>query len=563
MRRNWLLGCLFLVDLVSCRCNDPSPAFPLPSYKGSSAFFEVFASIEDALHDEVSQDRYYNSSFSIEVTSSQETLWSFFHTALNRNESRPGAKVVQGDSVFRIASVSKTFTILAILQQHAAGNLSLDSSILDYVPELNEDQKGTLPWKDITIRSLGSQLSGLPRDFAQADFQNGPGDPTRFGLPPLDTGNESVQYEFPFKRKDLLENVKSRSPLFAPNQKSSYSNIAFELLGLVLENVTGLSFDEYLDCSIFRPLELNSTSLLKPDDDVAVIPLGPQYWDVDAGIQNPTGGIYSSSSDLSRYLRHILTHYNGLTPTTNWINPASFAEGVNSFIGMPWEMFRTTRILSTTSRPTTFVTKSGGVPGYFSIIILAPEYDLGISILVAGSPLLLGRALEIVATPLVRAAESLAFDGLRERYAGTYTPFSSKLNSTLTLAVSPGVGLYVSQFISNGTDVLSALFNIIEPGGGQVRLLPTLLFADETAQDGEQWRALKITQPSDEERSNVWDDFCIPNWDIASYAGRPLNEIIFWGGDEDKAIEVELPAFRIKLAKIKSGGNHDTFTIQT
>jgi CubicO group peptidase (beta-lactamase class C family) len=66
---------------------------------------------------------------------------------------------VNGDSVFRMASVTKAFTTLAIIQQHIAGNLSLDDPINQYL-----DLQGDIPWKDITLRTAASQLSGIPRE---------------------------------------------------------------------------------------------------------------------------------------------------------------------------------------------------------------------------------------------------------------------------------------------------------------------------------------------------------------------------------------------------------------
>jgi CubicO group peptidase (beta-lactamase class C family) len=65
---------------------------------------------------------------------------------------------VDGDSQYRIASITKVFTTLGLLYQHAAGNLSLDDAVDKYIPELKESDKGELPWKDITLRMLASQL---------------------------------------------------------------------------------------------------------------------------------------------------------------------------------------------------------------------------------------------------------------------------------------------------------------------------------------------------------------------------------------------------------------------
>lgn len=56
------------------------------------------------------------------------------------------------------------------------------------------------------------------------------------------------------------------------------------------------------------------------------------------------------------------------------------------------------------------------------------------------------------------------------------------------------------------------------------------------------------------EKKRVWDEFCHTDWDVASYAQVPLNEVVFWEGEDGETAEVELPAFRITLAKKEDGG---------
>jgi CubicO group peptidase (beta-lactamase class C family) len=92
------------------------------------------------------------------VTSGDETLWTKYHTAQQRKEQRPGVARVDGDSQYRVASVTKAFTALGLLYQHAAGNLNLDDSVDEYISELRASDSGAIRWKDITIRSLASQL---------------------------------------------------------------------------------------------------------------------------------------------------------------------------------------------------------------------------------------------------------------------------------------------------------------------------------------------------------------------------------------------------------------------
>ena len=295
---------------------------------------------------------------------------------------------------------------------------------------------------------------------------------------------------------------------------------------------------------------MSKSTLSLPPDDAGVIPLEPQYWDVDEGIQAPTGAIYASSSDLSKYLRYILQHFNAITHAINWINPVSPSTGLNSFYGMPWEIFQTDRILKDSQRTVRFITKSGGLPGYTSIIMTLPEYDLGITILLAGKPAFFSTIRETVTVALVRAAEELAIRQLKKHYAGTYISADSSLNSTMTL-VADARGLVIKEWISNSTDILkSGFIRMVAPEHWYAQLVPTLLYRNEQEQKGEEWRML-ITAERGESVGEVWDDFCITDMDSPLYANVPLNEAIFWDGKEGDGIKkLELAAFRSNLTKI-------------
>jgi hypothetical protein len=341
----------------------------------------------------------------------------------------------------------------------------------------------------------------------------------------------------------------SKRPLFAPNMKSTYSNIAFELLGLVLERITDKTYEQYINDAIFKPLGMSESTLSLPPDNAGVIPLHPQAWNLDLGIQSPTGGIYSSTTDLSKYLRYILSHYNAIATGVNWINPVSPSEGLNSFYGMPWEILQTDRILEDSRRTVRFISKSGGLPGYTSVIATVPEFDLGITILVAGKPDIFPKLLDAVGAPLIRAAEEVAIRQLQERYAGTYTSTNHTLNSTITL-IADSRGLVVERFISNGTNVLDSVFKgAVKPWYAQ--LTPTLLFHDERKQQGELWRIV----PSKERTKgagSIWDDLCVADIDPGMYAGVPSNELAFWSPDKGGKFEkVELGAFRVNLTRVE------------
>lgn len=141
-------------------------------------------------------------------------------------------------SRFNIASVSKTFTSVAILQLKEKGVLRLDDPVKKYLPEF--------PYPDITIRHLLSHTSGLP-DIELFDSL-GENDP-----------NKVVNNE------DVLPALNHwKAPLsFKPGEKWEYSNVNFNLLLLVVEKVSGQAFREYLQKNIFSKANMADTYLLE------------------------------------------------------------------------------------------------------------------------------------------------------------------------------------------------------------------------------------------------------------------------------------------------------------
>jgi CubicO group peptidase (beta-lactamase class C family) len=169
--RLFLLHVLW-TTIVNAGCYEPNVAHPLPEYDTEDPVLHgAFGLIETALSTAVGDPDFVDTSFSVEVTSSKETIWSHHHTALTRNTSGPDIPEVNGDALYRIASITKTFTVLGILYLHKAGKISLDDTIDTYIEEFKGEEYGNLPWKDITLRSLASQLSGLPRECMPRDHR--------------------------------------------------------------------------------------------------------------------------------------------------------------------------------------------------------------------------------------------------------------------------------------------------------------------------------------------------------------------------------------------------------
>ena len=144
---------------------------------------------------------------------------------------------IRGDTVFRIASVSKQFTVSAVLMLAAEGRLGLHDDMRLHLPELPE-----LP-AVVTLEHLMRNCSGLP-DFLEM---------LRLG---------GVGLEFHLSRARMLELIAANRHLsFAPGSRFLYCNTNFLLLGLIVERLSGQSLAGFLQQRIFKPLGMNSTRM--------------------------------------------------------------------------------------------------------------------------------------------------------------------------------------------------------------------------------------------------------------------------------------------------------------
>ena len=158
-----LLFLLFLIPSITASCVNPSNPFPPPFLQRRDGnLSKLFSDLERDFSN-AGRENQWNSnttSFAVEITSAESTLWSTYYTASKRVSGD-----VTGDTYFRIASITKVFTVLAILLQQNEGKLTLQDPITKYIPELTQgENKGNIEWGTISLESLASQLSGIPRE---------------------------------------------------------------------------------------------------------------------------------------------------------------------------------------------------------------------------------------------------------------------------------------------------------------------------------------------------------------------------------------------------------------
>lgn len=288
---------------------------------------------------------------------------------------------------FAIGSLTKSFTALAVMQLLEAGKVYLDTSVTDYLPWLRAVLPGSsrptprfgsrAPQLDvsdsITVRHLLNQTSGLPLlpGWQQtADFDDRP--------------------------NAILRQAQALSPFrlnHPPGAAFEYTNLNFNLLGLIIEAVSGETYADYVHRHIFEPLGMRHSHTSKAAALRDGMAPGHQSWfgipvpapdlPMPAG-SLPSGQLISSAEDMCHYL---IAHLNGgrfgeqqiLSPAgmAQLLYPAaetSMLDGEKGWYGMGWyvEERDQVKILSHT----------GLVPDYFACMALLPEQKKGFVLLV-------------------------------------------------------------------------------------------------------------------------------------------------------------------------------------
>jgi CubicO group peptidase (beta-lactamase class C family) len=211
----------------------------------------------------------------------------------NLNPPQP----VDEQTTYHWASVTKTFTGIAIMQLRDRGLLSLDDPLVKYIPELNAVHDPYGPVSAITIREAMSHTNG----FRDATW-------------PWHVGNWEP-YE-PTQWSQLVAMMPYTSVDFAPGSRYRYSNLAVVFLGEIIERLSSDNFEVYMLKNVFGPLGM--THSYYDRSPATLLQYRSHSWDrkdgkltedefnFDSGITRSNGGLNAPLPDMLRYLRFLL-----------------------------------------------------------------------------------------------------------------------------------------------------------------------------------------------------------------------------------------------------------------
>jgi CubicO group peptidase (beta-lactamase class C family) len=253
---------------------------------------------------------------------------------------------------YRIYSITKQFTAMAILMLQEQGKLNVQDPICKYIPDC------PAAWKTITIHHLLTHTSGIPDPPDLADYQKTEATPS----PP----------------EQLILRFKDKPLDFQPGEKWSYSNSGYALLGAIIERVSGQSYEDFLQKNIFEPLKMVNTGYDHNRSDLAVgyVSSGRiKANSVDMSLPYAAGGLYSTVEDLYRWDQALYTEQ--LVPQraldTMFTAHASVPDSDESGYGYGWFIgeYMNRRNIS----------HGGGWVGYTSLIDRYPDDKVTVIVL--------------------------------------------------------------------------------------------------------------------------------------------------------------------------------------
>jgi CubicO group peptidase (beta-lactamase class C family) len=367
--RNWILLLLFVAVV-------PQPAAPPRQFADPdrrTKLATAFADIDRIFTEFATSSRVPGAAWGIIIDG--ELAHSGATGVSNLTTKAP----VDADTVFRIASMTKSFTAMAILKLRDEGKLSLDDPAERYVPELKGLRYPTTDSPRITIRHLLTHSEGFPEDNPWGDQQ-------------LSESEEALS-------RMMREGIPFSN---APGVAYEYSNYGFAILGRIVSKAAGRPYDEYMTRNILQPLGMTSTTLHPskvPADRLAI----GYRWEDERWKEEPAlphgsfgsmGGMLTSIRDLSRYVAAYLDAW----PPRDGLETAPISRSSLREMQQPWRPsgMRVSRDASTNALQLTassyayglgvtqtcdlrgIVGHGGGLPGYGSLMRWLPDYGVGI-----------------------------------------------------------------------------------------------------------------------------------------------------------------------------------------
>jgi len=279
------------------------------------------------------------------------------------------------DTPFVIGSLSKLFTATAVMQLVDSGRVQLDAPVQQYLPQFRvADEQAS---RQITVRHLLNQNSGIPEDAPRATGAN-------------------------LRLQDHVAALAETTLETSPGGGHVYSSPNYQVLGALVEQVTGQPFGAYLKASIFTPLGLTHTFTQEGEARAAGLIPGKNIWFGFAGPSAyrfeadrlPTASVITSARDLGRFLAaHLGGGQVGDVRILSESSANMMHEGVAD--AGPFKYAMGLRASTTAGVPSLW--HGGALPNYRVAVVLLPEQNTAVVVLTNMSSIFADHPREIAA----------------------------------------------------------------------------------------------------------------------------------------------------------------------
>lgn len=380
----------------------------------------------------------------------------------------------------------------------------------------------------------------------------------------------------PCTTQDIIEDCKRRPPIYLSYTTPVYSNVAYALLGVVVEAATNKTFDEAAQSLILDVVGMNSTSFDGYPEgflERGYIPEGDPTWNGTLGVFESAGGMFSSATDLIALGQAILDH-KLLSPakTRQWLQPNAFTTSLGFSVGSPWEIGRSDT-LTVDGRTVDVYTKTGDLGMYHAVIALVPDYDLVVAVLTGGLEVSVEAATRTVVASAVLEALVPALEqagreeAVKAGHVGTFVDEAG--NATLVLNTDNGPGLVIESFTVDGFDVIGKyhLYSVAalesalqaasaDPVPSDARLYPTNREGERGNDEETAWRAVIDTTTEEQKQALDAQIFyrngsCV-TWfgmDRSAYNFRGLADFVVVKDSIGAVSAIRNPAFNVTMAR--------------
>lgn len=380
-----LLAVVLLLGECTQKNSNPVPAdertgsvhkYSVPAFSDSAAFDrmkEFFPLVDKLYKDYAARNHFPSIAYGVVVGG--QLVYSGATGIGNVKDNTPAST----KTLYRIASMSKSFTAMAIMKLRDEGKLSLGDPVSKHIPEFSGSGKLTTDSQPITILNLLTMSAGFPEDNPWGDRQLADTD------------------------QDLLDQVKGGISFSnVPGVTFEYSNLGFALLGKIVSNVSGMPYQKYITDNIMKPIGMNDSKWEYTEVPSEVF--APGYrWEDDTWKEEPIlhdgsygamGGLICSIEDFAKY---VSLHLSAWPPRNDADNGPVRRSSIRE-MQQPWRvsgLFANARTRTGETCPVAVgygyglgwrqdcngnvrISHSGGLPGYGSEWRIYPEFNMGI-----------------------------------------------------------------------------------------------------------------------------------------------------------------------------------------